>query len=40
MRVRVWSAIAFAVVGNVAVAYAADKPDDLKENPGGGPAVE
>jgi osmotically-inducible protein OsmY len=32
MRVRVWSAIAFAVVGNVAVAYAADKPDDLKEN--------
>jgi hyperosmotically inducible protein len=32
MRVRVWSAIAFAVVGNVAVARAADKPDDLKEN--------
>jgi hyperosmotically inducible protein len=32
MRVRVWGAIAFAVVGNVAVAYAADKPDDIKEN--------
>jgi len=32
MRVGVWSAIAFAVVGNVAVAFAADKPDDIKEN--------
>jgi len=32
MRVSVLSAIAFAVVGNVAVASAADKPDDAKEN--------
>jgi hyperosmotically inducible periplasmic protein len=32
MRVTVWSAMAFAVVGNVAVASAADKPDDRKEN--------
>jgi hyperosmotically inducible protein len=31
MRVSVWSAIAFAVVGNVAVAQAADKPDDRTE---------
>ncbi len=31
MRVSVWSAIAFAVVGNVAVAQAADKPDDRNE---------